>query len=66
MRIHKYQNCVYQTFGTDVLVSAVYNIIKFKLRDENAVILIKTHLVDNTEERGRKKRVGARYQRDAS
>lgn len=55
MWIHKYWNCVYQISGINVLVSIVYSIIKFKLRDEETVILIKTCLVDNIEERGEKK-----------
>lgn len=60
MWIYKYWNCVYQTSGTNVLVSTVYSIIKFKLRDEETVILIKICLVLTLRKEG-KKRLKARY-----
>lgn len=51
-------NYVYQPFDAGVLVCIVYNIIKFKLRDEETAILMRKSLVINTEER-KKKRVEA-------
>lgn len=51
MWIYKYWNCVCKKSGINVLVSIVYSIIKFKLRDEETVILIKICLVGKRGEK---------------